>query len=493
MKKITKITTWILSAICSLSLFACTQTSTSEPPSASNPAPEEPTDEVGFYDDGGKYDAIIDSAEYSWSDSDGLCDGVFSDGAVEKDYATFSSETLGDGSVVAYYSKISDVPQTSVLSGAQLLSDISVDESIRLGLKGSYEGDNVMQGLATDTFLKIENTGYKTLRLNLKPKCTAGEFEQADFLSFKLCIYNESTNENESNTVTVYFKNRPLLRVFRCGWYEVKVPLAFWLDTGDKAVYSDKEALYRSLNDEAVSGDRSKGLCLQIVAPKSNGSSANDYVAYISNVKLGVDEIDETLGRDFANLTQTREFTMNKKVCSTNTWVYWSDTEIVRRADECDVSRQLVKYAMPQDDGMNVAVVPAKSLRQIQKYDYLYITMYIETENPFPLQVGINGRYNVTSKSVEPLLSGMDQRGVLVSANKWITYKIPIRGYLEKFYGRLQVNRVYTDANLPRVYYQNAMPLFFVNGEFANKEEAETKTETYGMNVYVSRIFLVKE
>lgn len=64
---------------------------------------------------------------------------------------------------------------------------------------------------------------------------------------------------------------------------------------------------------------------------------------------------------------------------------------------------------------------------------------------------------------------------------------------MEKFFGRLQVNRVYTDANLPRVYYQNAMPLFFVNGEFANEEEAETKTQTYGMNVYVSRIFLVKE
>ena len=127
-----------------------------------------------------------------------------------------------------------------------------------------------------------------------------------------------------------------------------------------------------------------------------------------------------------------------------------------------------------------------------------------ETENPFPLQVGINGRYNVTSKIVEPLLNGMDQRGVLVSANKWITYKIPIMGYLEKFYGRLQVNRVYTDANLPRVYYQNAMPLFFVNGEYINEMLPEkkmelygrtdvTKTQTYGMNVYVSRIFLVKE
>lgn len=476
MKKFRKITTVILSFLLALPLFACEETGTTEPPvGPTTPPAEEPTGEVEFFDDGGKYDAIIDKAEYSWSDSDGLLDGAFSDGATKKTYATFSSLSIGDGSVVGVYKSTTISPQMSVLSGGDLLNDNTVNQDIRNGVKGSDDSDKVMDGLEESNFLKIQSEGEKFVELNIKPQCTLQEFCEADFMSFKICFYNEEGKAGTTDiTEGIYFNDRQLLRMFRCTWYEIKIPLSLYFDG-----YEDKAALYDSLMGDAA---------LSVVGR----NATNEFVTYISDIKLGVDEIDETLGRNLTSLTQTATF-LEKSTCTTNTWVYWATTEKVRRLDESDRERQLIKYSYENNDGLNIAVIPTKKLEQIQQYDYVYVTMYIETENPFPIEVGINGSYQNSAKKANVVIKGMSQNSVLVSANKWITYKIPVKGYLEKFYGRLQLNRVYTAANIPYVYYQNAMPLFFVNGEYINGVDAEAKTEVYGMNVYVSRIFLVKE
>ncbi len=492
MKTISKITTLILSCLFALSLFACEQTATTEPPvEPAGPPPEEETEEIKFYDDKGAYDAIIDKTQYNWSDSENLRNGVFSDGETVKNYATFSQVVLDDGSVSGAYYSTTETPSITYITGADLITDSSVDASIRSGLKGAHDGDKVMAGIAENNFIKIVNEKKKTLRLTVKPQCTLQEFEEADYMAFKIAIYNESTGENAANTETVYFKNRPIMRLFRCTWYEVKIPLDMWRDVGDQSVYADKAALFGSLNGEVVSGDRNKGLCLQISAPKADGSTANNYTAYISDFTLGVEKIETSLGRNIANLSETAVF--NDKTCTTNTFIYWGETEKVRRTDESDVSRSIIKYSMPDHDGGNIAVIPQKKLAQIQQYDYIYVTMYIETENPFPFEVGINGSYHVTDKKANTLIKGMSNNAVLVSANKWITYKIPIKGVVEKFYARLKANRVYTATNIPYVYYQNSMPLFYINGEYIHTQDADAKTQTYGFDLYISRIFLVKE
>lgn len=490
MKITSKITTLILSCLFAFSLFACEQTATVEPPVEPTAPPAEETEGINFYDDGGKYDAVIDKAEYAWSDSEGLLDGAFSDGETAKTYAAVSQTALDNGSISGAYYSTTETPSISYLSGTELLSDPNVDESIRNASKGSHDSDQVMDGLAEQNFIKIVNEKRKTLQLTVKPQCALQEFLEADYMAFKIAVYNESTGENAANTETVYFKNRPIMRLFRCTWYEVKIPLDIWRDVGDKSAYADKAALFGSLNDESVGGDMSKGLCLQISALKSDGNAANNYTAYISDFTLGVENVEESLGRNLANLSETAVF--NDKTCTTNTFIYWGETEKVRRADESDVSRSIIKYAMPDYDGGNIAVIPQKKLAQIQKYDYIYVTMYIETNNPFPLEVGINGSYHVTDKKANTLIKGIPNNAVLVSANKWITYKIPIKGVVEKFYARLKVNRVYTATNIPYIYYQNAMPLFYINGEYINTEDPDVKTETYGFNVYISRIFLVK-
>lgn len=492
MKKLKKLCVCLLSEIFAFSFVACakTPTSTSESSSSSVEVEEEPT-ELAPYDDKGAYDAIIDKTQYNWSDSENLLNGAFSNGETVKSYATLSQAVLDDGSVSGAYYSTTEKPNITYITGADLITDSSIDASIRSGLKGSHDDDAVMAGIAENNFIKIVNEKKKTLQLTVKPQCTLQEFEEADYIAFKIAIYNESTGETAANTETVYFKNRPLMRLFRCTWYEVKIPLDMWRDVGDKSAYADKAALFGSLNDEVVSGDRSKGLCLQIAAPKSDGSTANNYTAYISDFTLGVEKIEASLGRNIANLSETAVF--NDKTCTTNTFIYWGETEKVRRTDESDVSRSIIKYSMPDHDGGNIAVIPQKKLAQIQQYDYIYVTMYIETENPFPFEVGINGSYHVTDKKANTLIKGIPNNPVLVSANKWITYKIPIKGVVEKFYARLKVNRVYTATNIPYVYYQNSMPLFYINGEYIHTQDAEAKTQTYGFDLYISRIFLVKE
>lgn len=491
MRKAKKITTLIFSFVFAFSLFACGKKGQIESPVESSTPPVEETGKNECYDDGGKYDAIIDKAEYNWSDSDGLLDGAFSDGETVKTYATISQTALDSGAIAGAYYSTTEKPNVTYLRGADLLVDGNVDESIRSASKGSHDDDSIMEGIAESNFVKIVNEKKKTLQLTVKPQCSLQEFEEADYMAFKIAIHNESTGENAANTETVYFKNRPIMRLFRCTWYEVKIPLDIWRDVGDKSAYADKAALFGSLSGETVGGDMSKGLCLQISAPKSDGSSANNYTAYISDFTLGVEKVEGNLGRNLANLSQTAVF--NDKTCTTNTFIYWGATEKVRRMDECDVSRSIIQYSMPDYDGGNIAVIPQKKLTQIQKYDYIYVTMYIETDNPFPFEIGINGSYHVTDKKANTLIKGISNNAVLVSANKWITYKIPIKGVVEKFYARLKANRVYTATNIPYVYYQNSMPLFYINGEYINTQDATAKTQTYGFNLYISRIFLVKE
>lgn len=489
MKKIKALIIGLLTLTCSLSVFACAETSTTENPSVE---PSEPptTTQTTPYDDEGRNDAIIDKQTYNWSDSEGLLNGTFSDGATVKEYAAFTQEALGREDVSAYYTNGEEQPNITMRSGVDLLGDSGVDESIREGVKGSHDNDKTAVGLAEENFLQVENESKKTAFLSIKPQCSASDFLEADYLSFQACIYNPSTGTNATNTVTLYFKNIAIMRLYRCTWYDIKIPLTVWQNTADGSVYENKQALYSSLMGEETAQDKSKGVAFKLVASGADGTTSNDYTLYLSDIRLGVESTREDLGRNFTNLLESESFNGTERL--TNTFIYWGETEKVRRMDESGVNKNVAKYKFSSYDGGNIAVVPQKRLEQIEKYDYIYVTMYIETENPYPIEIGINGAYNVNTKKASKVYSQIEQYRTLVSANKWITYKIPIKDVVKYLYAGLTENRVFTAANVTYTYYHNALPLFYINGEMIRSVDAEQKQETYGFNVYISRIFLTK-
>jgi hypothetical protein len=98
----------------------------------------------------------------------------------------------------------------------------------------------------------------------------------------------------------------------------------------------------------------------------------------------------------------------------------------------------------------------------------------------------------VNPKAVSRIYKTLNtQNQILDSANKWITYKFPIQEIMPYYYAGLTTNRIYTAANVSYTYEYNVLPLFYINGDFATY--TDPNDQTYGFNLYVSKIFLVKE
>ena len=487
MKKCKKTICFLLAGLFAFALTACVPTEpVAEPPEEPTEQPTEPT----VYDDKGAYDAIVDKVPYEWDDGEGVLDGAFSDGATVKPYATFSQAYV-DGGNIAEVNAASGAEPLGIryLTGEELIYDAYVDTNIRAGSKGSHDDDTTLTGLEEKTYIEVQSEGKKTVYLSMKPDCTLEAFEEADYISFAMCMDNASTGSNSSNTVAVSFKGIGLMTLYRCTWYEIKVPLDCWRNTNDKSVYDTKEALYNSLTGAESETDESEGVFFKLVSSAADGTDAADYTVYISDMSLGVEEIDEGLGRELTVLTETASF--HEKELLTNTHIYWGTTEKVRRLDEGGVNKNMVKYIFSNYDGGNFAVVPKKKLAQIVKYDYICVTMYIETENPSPIEVGINGKWDVKPKSASRIYKTLNtQNQIYVSANKWITYKIPIEDIMPVYYAGLTLNRLYTATGVSYDYEYNSLPLFYINGDFATRNDPEDKT--YGFNLYVSRIFLTK-
>ena len=495
MKKIKRFTLIVSASIFALSLFACQPTAevSSQPSSSesSSSAPVEEMEEINYYDDEGKYDAIIDDTEYAWSDSEGLQNGEFSDGTTSKPYASFTQASVENGEVTARYSNAETAPSVSYVSGTELANDVTLDSIIKRGECGSHD-DAMSYDIASNNYAVIKNTDKKkSCKISIKPQCTQEEFLEADYIKFYVCLYNPPVDSSQSrNTVTMYFKNTNVLRLFRCTWYEIKIPLEIWRSCSGGFSYHNKEALYSSLMGETVQGDNAnlKGVFLQLTALYADGDARNEYTLYVSSPTLGVENVDETLGRDLSNLTETALY--NGKELPCNSYMYWGNTSVVRRKNEENIPVSMLEFSSNYNGG-NVVVIPQKRYSQVEKYDYVYITMYIETENPNAIEIGVNGYYNVNYKTLSSYESWVDNYKTLVSPNKWITVKFPVRA-LAPLYARMQTNRWFTVADDSRNFQQEGVGLFYVNGNTETFEKDETGKK-YPFKLYLSRVFLVKE
>ncbi len=501
MKKIKKTICFLLASVFAISLTACTlptppssgsssstaNSSSVEISSSENSSIEENTP----YDDNGEYDAVIDKAVYEWDDSEGVADGVFADGATSKPYATFTQAYVDGGKVAeTMTTEETQLSEITYVTGADLVNDPYVDNSIKAGVKGSHDDDTVLQGLSEQNYLKIVSKKKKYTYLTIKPDCTVEEFVEADYIRFAVCMYNTATGTNSSNKLTLNFKNIGLMQLYRCTWYEVKIPLDCWQNANDRSEYASKADLYNSLMDVENAKDKTQGIFLRMTSSAKDGQDAASYTAYISDMTLGVESVNKDLGRNFTDLTETKTFHDKEYLVNTNIW--WGTTEKVRRLDESGVNKNMVKYSFPKYDGGDFSVMPKKKLAQVMQYDYLYITMFIETDNPNPIEIGVNGKYDVNPKAVSRIYKTLNtQNQILVSANKWITYKIPIQEIMPYYYAGLTTNRIYTAANVSYTYEYNVLPLFYINGDFATY--TDPNDQTYGFNLYVSKIFLVKE
>ena len=86
----------------------------------------------------------------------------------------------------------------------------------------------------------------------------------------------------------------------------------------------------------------------------------------------------------------------------------------------------------------------------------------------------------------------MGNYNVLVSATKWITLKFPVQA-VAPLYARMQANKIFTIAESSQTFLFEGVALFYVNGNYILQEDAAAKTEKYGFNLYLSRVFLGRE
>lgn len=479
MRILKKFLIYILSVTFALGAFGCGGKNPPQEPLPENPTPSTPT--LVAYDDKNAYSAKgYDSNDYGWSDFTDAYNGSFPDGDTKKPFSTLNSgvaATTDNGEA-----------QLTYYQGASFKKDKTIDQEITSGVLGSYQGDDSFAIADDEKIACFSIKDSKNATLSVAPTCLQQDFCDADNIVFYLAISHPFGGENRSVTLTVKdIFGAKLITLYRSRWYKVTLSVDSYLNYYGGYNFQSKADYFNKLKDGAI---------LQFTSSESATSERNDFKVYFTAPMLTVDAVYGDLGeRNITDLTATNVY--NNAARPQNAMVYWTDASVERRVDENGVTRRMFVTECSHDGG-NIAIIPLKKLSQILKYDYLTMVMYIETENPYPIAVGYNGNYIVSTKKVVKMV-GNAESGVpqFVSANKWITFKIPVKNYIDRIYGMLKNNSVYTDTSL-YTRYNDGFQLFYIHGDFVNQyplvfdEPYTDKEKTYGYKLYISRMVLEK-
>lgn len=442
--------------------------------------PEEPaTTVLTPYDDKNEYSAVgYDSANYTWRDDDGVLNGKFPDGEVQKNFSEFSGE-----SVIA--NTDNGETEVSYYSGKKFKFDGAIDQNLIKGEKGSYAGDTFYDIADDETIACFGIKDSSSANLTVVPNCDEEDFCNADNISFYIALSHNEGGSNQYVTVTLKdMFGAKVITLYRSKWYKIDLSINSYLNYYGGNGFKSKAEYFAALKTKPM-----------LYFSVSSNSVQKDFKVYISKPTLTVDEVYEPESRDITDLVQTQEY--NGKELPQYSMLYWTGSSTERRIDENGKTRRMFVTECSYDGG-NIAIIPLKKLEQILKYDYLTVIMYIETENPYPIAVGYNGNYVVKPKQVYKMVGGDTRFGwQFVSANKWVYLKIPVKNYIDRIYGMLKNNSVYTDTSL-YTRYNDGFQLFYIHGDFVNQypnvfdAPYENKEQTYGYKLYISRMILEK-
>lgn len=353
--------------------------------------------ENDFYDDGGKYDEKEDTYIYDFDDSITSKNVYFSNEKTEIAFSQYSEEQVTEGKL-------------GVKENAFSFSYVSADD-YQSGPKEITLPENYNE------YLKISCDDTKSnpiFSLQVYPTVSSEDFCKADYISF--CVYFKDKTSSDAHTtwtnvLELYFSNSnsELLPAKTGEWIEVILPLSLY----KTAMTSDSKL--RNVNSLSKFYDYLKENVLFNGKFLKNSNISLDtcqYDLFITDMRLKIMSVKDTLDRNLTDLSEK-----NGSGQYVNTFPNWAQP-----TEELNPDRGWRYIKRYSGEGSNpyyrkIFVVPQKTEKQLDFYDYVKITMFIETDI----------KYAFTVSSDIPTKTGKTNKiYATISANKWVEVFIPI-------------------------------------------------------------------
>lgn len=465
------ITALLISSIfCGVMLSACSFLGdNSESQSDSSNASSNSSSSAGnnvneFYDDGGEYDEKEDTYVYDFDDSVTSKNVYFSNGQREIAFSQYTSDLLvKDGFAFSYVSK-----QEYQSGNNEIILPENAEEYIKVSCN--------------------DTTSYPKFSLRIDPAVSEADFCKADYISFYVYFKDKTSSDlhtSWTNVLELYFSNTnsELLPAKTSEWIEVTLPLSLYkTPMTTSAVLLEVNSLsdlYEYLKEyDLISGEfiKHSGVTLDTC----------QYDLFITDMRLKIMSVDDTLDRNFTDLSEKDE-----NGAYINTFPNWGQP-----TEELDADRgwrMMKRYSGGNQYYKKIFVVPQKTEKQLDFYDYVKITMYIDADIKYPF---------VISSAIPTKLQKIEKTYAKVSANKWVDVFIPIE----------DVKALYPHLLTSTYFHKHANPIyaimpfiqcgFVVDGisslhfssknitDFKNAGKISSKTE---FSVLIDTIKLVKK
>lgn len=469
------------------------------------------------YDDQGLYDEDAYAFRNKLSDdtlilTENEKKGVFGDG-VTSEVLFVNPTDINDNSKVKVslngkYEESSNVVDAYYITSEELKTQKGIKTPF---LGKDQNGDSIY--LENDGYLVMDtkttatlssSNKYRYLYLSMKPSCTKEEFLQGDYLEFYMYFDAVSNGNNDGSEIRMYFGGNLTHYNDNGGWVYVKIPLNVYKSPKSSDMYNfitskgtkgvkTKEDFYEYLCSE-------KTFLYFRTELKHLATQDTPYKVYFTDMKLKVDTPDEGVDRlrnNFTKLTVTKTLPELNKVVLKNIFPRYINGLTTSNVVTYD-GFEVIKMPIGNNSVLNylvyIHVNSCKTYKQLEQYDCLAVTMRIESENPYAYlaKVTLPGDQGASKKTLAKF-----------SANKWITFEIPIE-YILKMVSHMENNNVY---DLTGTYYTWSNPsqeLFYItyeriiNGNLVYAEDLYNSNRTsewkqYPMTIYLKSLKLIKK
>ncbi len=436
-----------------------------------------------YYDDNGVYDESAYAYRNQLSDdtlifSESEKAGTFPDGRTEVLLTTKESiedESMTKGGI--------DTTFTSTINEVDVYYKTTEQLKSATSIEAPYEGNN---GYLVLESKKVSN---RNAYLSLKPNCTKEEFLEADYLEFYTYFDTKSNRENQPSSMTLFFVdgNSQLFSNDLGSWVYVKIPLDAYQAARSNSVANFKP----SSGGTGVKSreDFYEYLCagnplLWVRATFLIDTKEDEvFKMYFTDLKLKVatpDEGHSKLRNNFTKLNETQYLTQKGKKVLKNVFPRYvdalneSDYVMYEGVDavKMDIELETINKSSVNTllNIMYVQVNPSKTYKQIKQYDALAVTMRIDTQNPNPYlaMVTVPTVYATETKTLARF-----------SANKWVTFEIPIE-YILRMYAYLEGTQIYETPGTAYIWSNYVQELFYLTYEV---REFDATTQNYKVSL----------
>ncbi len=438
-----------------------------------------------YYDDKGAYDE--DNYEYRNQLSDDTL--VFTQAQKEGKFANGKTAVL-----LADQNSIDSSDMTKV--GLSKGSVAAEEEADAYYVTSQQFYDNLLVDppyVGNKGYLVVESKvrDNTTMYLSLKPSCTLEEFLEADYLEFYMYLYSPSRANSDNHSMTLSIGNQKIYQSVDVNtWVSVRMPLE---------IYNAAREVNMSnfVTSEGVGVTSKKGFYEYLSAGKpflnttisfKEGTGKRVYSVYMSDLNLKVAPPDlgqsKSLKNNFVKLNEELVLADRGITVLKNVYPRYLDNGLSKDAFDYFAGENAVKMDIPVNkDNRNsvntllnqlfIQVNSGKSYRQIAQYDALAVTIYVDSQNPHPYVA----RVGVTSQTTRT-----NYQLARFSANKWVTFEIPI-DYLLKMYPYI-LNTGHYDVPGTGIRSNSIQELFYLtyeinyNGKLSRAEDIYSKVIT---------------